>query len=100
MNELKGSKQALEKALNHQVHAVSYPHGAYNSNVCEAARQAGYKQAFTIEPSVVDESTDDMRIGRFAVSPNDGLLKFRLKVIGAYRIVRCLRRLKKMIVPA
>lgn len=95
MNELRDSKQALEKILNREVHAVSYPHGAYNSNVCEAAKKAGYKQAFTITPFVVDESTDNMRIGRFAVSPKDGLFKFKLKVSGAYQVVRYLRKLKK-----
>ena len=100
MNELKDSKQALESILNHPVRAVSYPHGAYNSNVCEAAKQAGYEQAFTITPSVVDESTNDMSIGRFAVSPKDGLFKFKLKVRGAYQIVRYLRKLKKMLIPA
>ncbi len=95
MNELKDSKQALENILNHPVHAVSYPHGTYNSNVCKVAKKAGYKQAFTITPSVVDESTNDMRIGRFAVSPKDGLFKFKLKVSGAYQIVRYLRKLKR-----
>jgi hypothetical protein len=100
MFELKESKQALETILSHEVNAVSYPHGAYNSNVCEAAKQAGYEQAFTIQPLVVDESTNDMRIGRFAVSPKDGLFKFRLKVSGAYQVVRYLRILKKKLIPA
>jgi peptidoglycan/xylan/chitin deacetylase (PgdA/CDA1 family) len=99
MNELKDSKQEMENILNHNVHAVSYPHGAYNSNVCEAAKEAGYEQAFTIAPSLVDESTDDMRIGRFAVSPSDGLFKFKLKISGAYQVVGYLRKLKKMLVP-
>ena len=99
MFELKESKQSLEEILGHEVSAVSYPYGSYNSNVCEAAKEAGYKQAFTIQPLVVDESTDDMRIGRFVVSPKDGFLKFRLKVSGAYQVVQYLRILKKMIIP-
>ncbi|MBW7989690.1 MAG: polysaccharide deacetylase family protein [Planctomycetes bacterium] len=98
--ELKDSKQALERILSREVRAVSYPHGAYNSNVCEAAKEVGYKQAFTIQPFAVDESTDDMRIGRFVVSPKDGLLKFRLKVSGAYQVVQYLQMLKKMLIPA
>ena len=100
MNELKDSKEALENILNHPVYAVSYPHGAYNSNVCNAAKEVGYKQAFTIQPLFVDESTDDMRIGRFVVSPKDGLFKFRLKVSGAYQVVRYLQILKKKLIPA
>jgi peptidoglycan/xylan/chitin deacetylase (PgdA/CDA1 family) len=99
MFELKESKQTLERILSHEVNAISYPHGAYNSDVCEAAKQSGYEQAFTITPSVVDESTDNMRIGRFAVSPKDGLFKFKLKVSGAYQVVQYLRRLKKKLIP-
>jgi len=98
MYELKDSKHTLERILSREVSAISYPHGAYNSDVCRAAKEVGYKQAFTIQPSVVDESTDNMRIGRFVVSPKDGLLKFKLKVNGAYQVVRYLRMFKKILI--
>jgi len=93
-SELVQSKKDLEAIIGKEVTAVSYPHGDHNAKVCAAARQAGYREGFTIEPQLVNDCRDDMRIGRFVVSPADGLVKFRLKVNGAYSISNCLRRVK------
>lgn len=92
--ELAGSKQVLEKIVGHQVLAVSYPHGLYDAKVYKAAQKAGYKLGFTIEPSVVDSATDNLKIGRFLVSPRDNLIKFKLNVYGAYQVVKFLQELK------
>ncbi len=94
-SELASSKHALEKIVGHEISGVSYPHGAYDTRVREAAQKAGYRLGFTIEPSIVDSATDCLEIGRVSVSPKDGLIKFRLKVSGAYQVVKYLRTLKK-----
>lgn len=96
--ELAQSKEELERITGHQVEGVSYPYGAYDSVVCDAARQAGYKFGFTIEPRRIDCSADDLQMGRFAVKAKEGLLKFRLKAIGAYQIVGYLRGIKALLV--
>ena len=96
--ELVKSKQELERILNHEVIGISYPHGAYDDNVCKAALRAGYSMGFTIEPYTNDEFTDNMKIGRFSVSPRDNMTKFKLKVSGAYQAVRFLRVLKTLVV--
>lgn len=93
--ELVNSKHALEKMLGHNVHAISYPHGAYDQRVCDAAKRAGYQLGFTIEPQIVDNFTDEMQIGRFRVFPGDNLLKFKLKVTGAYQVIGYLLSLKR-----
>jgi hypothetical protein len=87
----------LEKIVGHEVQAISYPHGAYSEKVTEMARKAGYQLGFTIEPAVVNDRTDNLRIGRFCVSPADSLMKFRLKVKGAYEVTGYLRRMKSLI---
>lgn len=92
--ELLESKKKLEKIVGREVVGISYPHGAHDTRVCSAAKHAGYKLGFTIEPNTVDCSPDDMRIGRFEVSAADSMLKFRLKVNGAYQAVKYLRKLK------
>lgn len=92
--ELAGSKRALERIVGHEVSAISYPHGVYDARVCNAARKAGYRLGFTIEPSVVNYATDHLKTGRFLVSPRDNLIKFRLKVSGAYQAVKFLQELK------
>jgi peptidoglycan/xylan/chitin deacetylase (PgdA/CDA1 family) len=95
--EMVESKQILERIIGHEVIGISYPHGACDKRVCAAAKQAGYKLGFTIEPCTVDDSTDDLQIGRFAVSASDSLVKFRLKVYGAYQVTKYLKALKRKI---
>lgn len=92
--ELLGSKKELERIIGYEVIGISYPHGAHDARVCSAAKHAGYRLGFTIEPNTVDCSSDDLNIGRFAVSAADSMLKFRLKVHGAYQVLKYLRRLK------
>ena len=95
-SELLESKRELERIIGGEVPAIGYPHGAHDARVCNAARRTGYKLGFTIEPRMVDSSPDNMKIGRFEVSSRDSLIKFRLKVSGAYQAVNYLRTLKKL----
>ncbi|MFC1634156.1 polysaccharide deacetylase family protein [Planctomycetota bacterium] len=96
--ELNKSKQHLEQILGHDVSAVSYPHGAYDARIHEAALKAGYTLGYTISPKVVDHCPDPLCIGRFKVLPHDSLAVFKLKANGAYRISKPLMRLKMMFV--
>jgi peptidoglycan/xylan/chitin deacetylase (PgdA/CDA1 family) len=91
------SRDSLEKIVAHQVVTISYPYGAHDLRTCRAAQKAGYKFGFTIEPCAVDGSTDPMRIGRFGVCPQDSLLKFKLKVYGAYGVVGILKAVRMRI---
>lgn len=97
--EIEDSKSTLERIVGHEVIAICYPHGDYNTKVCHAAEKAGYKLGFTIEPTMVDSTTDYLRIGRFRVSQKDSMIKFRLKVSGAYQVVKYLRMLKRTFIP-
>ena len=94
--ELVESKQELERIVNHEIIGISYPHGVCNNRVCEAAEKIGYKLGFTIEPNIVENNTHNFRVGRFSVSPRDGILKFKLKISGAYQTVKLPRILKKI----
>jgi len=96
--ELVESKQTLEEIVGHEVIGISYPHGAYDDRAYKAANRAGYKLGFTIEPRMIDSTTDNLMIGRFSVSPRDNMTKFKLKVSGTYQAVRFLRVLKTLVV--
>lgn len=50
IEELKNSKEFLEKLLNKKVSALCYPSGKYNANTVKAAKEAGYSLAFTTTP--------------------------------------------------
>jgi peptidoglycan/xylan/chitin deacetylase (PgdA/CDA1 family) len=94
--ELVESKKHLQKITGHEISIISYPYGAHNAKVREAAKRAGYKFGFSIEPQIVNHSSDDMSIGRFKVLPGDNLIKFKLKINGGYEGVMYLRRLKRL----
>ncbi|HIJ71475.1 MAG TPA: polysaccharide deacetylase family protein [Planctomycetes bacterium] len=98
--ELVESKNLLEGIVGHEILAISYPYGAYDARICEAAERYGYKLGFTIEPDMVCGATRCLEIGRFSVSPQDSLLKFKLKNNGAYQVAKYLRCLKKSFVKA
>ena len=91
--ELLESRLTLEKMLGHKVDVISYPYGAYNSRVCQYAREVGYRYGFTITLECIKNGADRMQLGRFGVCPTESMLVFRLKVAGAYRVLTFLKRL-------
>ena len=95
-DELLQSRQTLERITANGVPAVSYPLGAYNEKVCRFAGESGYEFGFTTEPYMANCSVDNLKIGRFTVKPTDGLVKFKLKVKGAYQFSRHLRSAKAL----
>lgn len=95
--ELVESKQYIENLLGHEVHAVSYPYGAYNTRVLRIARRIGYRFGFTTDFNIAGHDADALRIGRFEVSPSDPLVIFKLKANGAYQANRFLINLKRML---
>lgn len=96
--ELNHSKQHLERILGHEVAAVSYPHGSCDARVYQATQRAGYRIGFTIYPNIVDNCTDELRIGRFVVYPDDSMFVFKLKAHGAYQANSCLMNIKKLLI--
>jgi peptidoglycan/xylan/chitin deacetylase (PgdA/CDA1 family) len=96
--ELVDSQKELQRIVGREVPGISYPYGEYDARVCNAAKRAGYTFGYTVEPQVVNCSTDNMRIGRFSVSPKDSMFKFKLKVNGSYQAELYLRRFKRLFV--
>lgn len=98
ITELKDSKQILEEMVGHEVIGISYPYGIHDDRVWQIARECGYRLGFTINPHMVDYATDPFKIGRFRVSSGDGIFKFKLKVSGAYEMVKFLSAIKMSII--
>jgi hypothetical protein len=67
------------------VELLSFPHGAFDAGVLDAARAAGYRAAFGIFPECARETLNGFLRGRVAVNPSDWPWEFRLKIMGAYR---------------
>lgn len=98
--EVAGSKRILERLLGHEVTAISYPYGIHNDRVCRAAKEAGYSHGFTIEPTMINGATDNFRIGRFEVSAEESLVKFKLKCSGAFQVSTALSSMKALALKA
>ena len=94
-HELQMSRLVLEEITGQSITGMSYPHGDHDDRVCQAVEDADYAMAFTVEPEVVTHRTDNFRIGRFNVSPRDSLIKFKLKVSGAYHVTKIFRKSTK-----
>ena len=105
--ELTRSKEQLEALLGRPVRSVSFPYGNYDKRVVQLARHAGYARIVTCEPR--GSTSSNGVIGRFRTSPDDWMIEFRLKVVGAYswlyyaqrmkragcRLLQCMRPLRK-----
>jgi peptidoglycan/xylan/chitin deacetylase (PgdA/CDA1 family) len=86
--ELAGSRRALEDLCQSPVRWLAYPFGAFDSPVQEAARRAGYRDAFTVWTR---------REGRFSrlripLHERDGTIALRLKLSSLYFPVKAVLR--------
>lgn len=83
--ELSQSRIKLEHLLERPVTTFSFPHGAFNPQLVEWCRDAGYERVFTTLPLTAFSKPEEFAVGRVSVEPTDWPLEFRLKVLGAYR---------------
>lgn len=103
-DELAGSKRELEALLGGPVECLAYPYGRLDERVVAAARAAGYKAAFSVQPGFNRPGSDPFRIRRLdvfggdspgaltrkiALGSNDG----SLRNAGRYYLQRLRRRL-------
>jgi peptidoglycan/xylan/chitin deacetylase (PgdA/CDA1 family) len=89
--ELVQSRHQLHQVLQHDVEALALPFGAYDAGVLAAAKVAGYKRIFTLEPCLQPLSPGVL--GRFTMTPDAWHCEFRLTCAGAYAWLRPWRRL-------
>lgn len=68
LNELKKSKLFLETLLNKQVNYIAYPVGKYNKETVKAAKEAGYKMAFTTNGTWSDKTDGIYTLDRVYIS--------------------------------
>jgi len=98
--ELLESRARLEELLNRPVNLFSFPHGAFNKELIQWCREAGYARVFTILPVPAFSRPDEFVTGRVSVDPTDWPLEFRLKLLGAYRWLPIAFALKRRLLSA
>jgi len=84
LQEVRGSKEALEQHLPVRIDFFCYPAGAYNADVKRAVQAAGYHGAVTVAPGANRPGTDPFELLRTEVSAFDSMWDFEKKLAGAY----------------
>ncbi len=70
-DELGGSRRDLEALLGQPVPYLAYPYGRYDERVLNAAREAGYQAAFSVQPGFNRRDVHPYRIRRLDVFGTD-----------------------------
>lgn len=82
--ELKESKRLIEEKINSPVQRLAYPFGYFNRRVIEAAKAAGYKEAYTTCDSVLQGCGNPFRKRRIEIKGTDTDLVMKLKLSDWY----------------
>ena len=77
---MKTSKSKLEKILNRKIDYIAYPYRRYTYNTIKAAKQSGYKLAFSTQLGWIDKSDNIYSLGRIFVNSNLTLQQFKIKL--------------------
>jgi len=93
LQEISGSKAALEARLERPVEAFSYPAGLFGERERRYVIESGFRVAVSCEPGVNDAATDRFALRRRQIDGRDALLDFKAKVGGGHDSPLPLRRL-------
>jgi peptidoglycan/xylan/chitin deacetylase (PgdA/CDA1 family) len=80
--ELGESRAALSDLLGRDVRYLAYPFGHFDQHVCAAARQTGYRAAFTFRNGRITRGLDPYRLPRLPMWTDAGRLRL------AYNLAR------------
>ncbi|MGH9738291.1 MAG: polysaccharide deacetylase family protein [Candidatus Acidiferrales bacterium] len=93
--EISMSRERLRSLLDKEIDLFSFPYGESNGQLIELCREAGYSRVFTIVPSLAFRDPHEFVTGRIGASPGDWPVEFRLKLLGAYRWLPSILKIKK-----
>ena len=91
VSELRGSRAWLEDLLGREVDTMSYPHGAVDERVRDAAQNAGYRLAATSCFAPANFAEDPLRLARIDIWAQDCERDLRTKLDGHWDWIQKLR---------
>lgn len=83
--ELKGSREALEDHLGHEIVHLAYPYGDFNERVQSIAAEAGYRSAYSCIEGLAREENDPLALPRVYIKGQDTLPDFISKLHTAHK---------------
>lgn len=82
--EVEDSKRLLEEKIGRRVTMLAYPYGAYNPQVVQKTREAGYESAWTVDPAPVGAPVSPgnamLRLPREIILRSDSMDAFKRKI--------------------
>ncbi|HEV2269776.1 MAG TPA: polysaccharide deacetylase family protein [Steroidobacteraceae bacterium] len=87
-HEIAGSRAALRNLLGVPIEHFAYPFGAFNADIVECVRRAGYASAMSVLPGIARAADDRLRLPRILVNGEHGLWKFLLHLVSPYERLR------------
>jgi peptidoglycan/xylan/chitin deacetylase (PgdA/CDA1 family) len=88
VEEILGSKRAIEQRIGRNVDFLSYPVGGFSPEAKEVARQAGYRAAFTTNRGKDRLNKDLFELKRIRIKDSDVWYVFFTKLSGYYNFFR------------
>jgi peptidoglycan/xylan/chitin deacetylase (PgdA/CDA1 family) len=79
-DQLAGAREDLQALLGEEVPYLAYPYGHYDDRVRQAARAAGYRAAFSVQPGFNRRDIDRFRLRRLDVFGTDSAAALRRKI--------------------
>ena len=79
-DQLAGSRTDLEALLGQPVEYLAYPYGRLDDRVCAAAKEAGYRAAFSVQPGFNRRDVDRFRLRRLDVFGTDSASALMRKI--------------------
>jgi peptidoglycan/xylan/chitin deacetylase (PgdA/CDA1 family) len=88
VDEIKGSKEIIEKRLGRRIDYLSYPHGIYDERAVRIAGQSGYRAALTTKSGFNGSRSDRFRLKRNNVGHGGDLDIFSCVLSGAWDFLK------------
>lgn len=88
--EISDSKKKIEDMIGKKVRYFAYPFGsrqAFSDPVKQIVRDSGYERAYTNIMGFNDADTDPYELRRIRIYSYDNMLRFKMKIKGAYNWV-------------
>ncbi|MGD9625485.1 MAG: polysaccharide deacetylase family protein [Arcobacter sp.] len=80
LNELKKSKEEVEKITNQECEAFAYPYGKFDDKIVQAVKNVGYKNATVVKRGLFEQNDDVFTIKRVGILGTESFVDFLLKV--------------------
>lgn len=80
LNELKKSKEEVEKIINKECEAFAYPYGKFDDKIVNAVKKTGYKNATVVKRGLFEQNDNVFTIKRVGILGTESFVDFLLKI--------------------